>query len=282
MNQRTTKHLSTVLAALDTERARPALMTHVVAGYPTLKESGEIVRAMADNGAAMIELQIPFSDPIADGPTIMAANEAALANGVTVKDCLRLAEQLSRSVRVPLLFMTYFNILYRYHRGNDGVRWFCRDAARAGIQALIVPDVPPEEEHVEHYWETAKACDLLPVPIVSPTTDNKRLAKLAKLASEGFVYCVSTTGTTGARAALPPELKSYTVRVRSAFELPVAVGFGISSPAQVKSLTGVADIAIVGSAMIDQIRKAPKGSGAKMAAKFTAALAGRSGRASGR
>ncbi len=205
----------------------PALMTHVVAGYPSLRESGEIVRAMADAGASIIELQIPFSDPIADGPTIMAANEAALANGVKVRDCLKLVETLSTKVSTPLLLMTYFNILYRYNHGRDGVRSFCRAAASAGVQGLIVPDLPPEEEHVEHYWEIARQSKLLPVPIVTPTTGRSRLSVIKPFTEDGFVYCVSTTGTTGARTALPKSLPNYIKQVRSALKLPVAVGFGI-------------------------------------------------------
>ncbi len=273
MTRRRSDSLGAFLASLPRKRSVPALMTHVVAGYPSVRESGEIVRAMADNGAALIELQIPFSDPIADGPTIMAANEEALARGVSVKECLRLAERLCSTVSVPLLFMTYFNILYRYNRGARGVATFCRDAAQAGVQGLIVPDVPPEEEHVEHYWQESRSQGVLPVPIVSPTTGDERLRKLAAVARDGFVYCVSTTGTTGARAALPAGLARYTGRVRRAFSLPIAVGFGISSPAQVKALSGTADIAIVGSAMIDRIRTVPPGRSAQAAAAFTASLA---------
>lgn len=228
----------------------PALMTHVVLGYPTLRESMDLVCAMADAGAALIELQIPFSDPIADGPTIMRASEAALENNVTPKHCMRAMERLSSRVTVPLLFMSYLNILLSY---KQGIRSFCRDAANAGAQGLIVPDDPPEEGRIE-YWNTARALNLAPIPLVAPTTTAARIKKIRACSSrESFVYCVSTTGTTGARAALPAGLKEYLKRTRKAFKMPLAVGFGISKPEHTRALRGHAEIAVVGSAVIDLI-----------------------------
>ena len=244
----------------------PAVMTHVVLGYPTLKESMDIVRAMADSGAALIELQIPFSDPMADGPTIMAANEAAIANGVKVRDCFRAAEKLSRDVNTPLLFMSYFNIVYRY-----GVRAFKRDSAAAGIEGLIVPDVPPEED-ADGFWERDN--NVAVIPVVAPVSTPSRLKLLKRSAAGGFVYCVSTTGTTGARGALPAGLPEYLRRVKKVFNLPLAVGFGISSPAQVRELSGHAEIAVVGSAMIDCIRSAPRKQHIAKVRSFTRALCG--------
>ncbi|MFN8390372.1 MAG: tryptophan synthase subunit alpha [Bdellovibrionota bacterium] len=250
--------------------APPALMTHVVLGYPNMKASIEIVRAMADGGASLIELQIPFSDPMADGPTIMAANEASLENGTRVRDCFKAAEKLSRDISVPLLFMSYFNLLYCY---PGSVKRFCRDAAQAGVQGLIVPDVPPEETS-EGYYEHAYVSKVVPVPVVAPVSTKARLTAIQKVAPKGFVYCVSTTGTTGARSELPAGLPAYLKSVKSVFKLPVAVGFGISTPKQVASLRGVAEIAVVGSAMIDRIKQSPPkrlGSEVKL---FTRALLG--------
>ncbi len=248
--------------------APPALMTHVVLGYPSLRESVELARAMADNGAALIELQLPFSDPMADGPTIMAANEAALEQGVKIADCFRAAERLAKKISVPLLFMSYFNIVYR-HPG--GVRGFVRHAAAAGIEGLIVPDIPPEES-ADGYWSEAAKAGVAPIPVVAPVSGPERLKAIRKVTSGGFVYCVSTTGTTGARRALPDGLPAYLRTVKGVFNLPVAVGFGISSPAQVGSLRGVADIAVVGSAMIDVVKNGPAGSRVKRAADFTRRL----------
>lgn len=269
------KSLKDQLRKINRESAKhPALMTHVVLGYPSLKESEDIVLAMADGGASLIELQIPFSDPMADGPTIMASNEAALSAGTTVKDCFRLAARLSRRVNVPLLFMSYFNILFRYHSrsATGGIKNFCKDAATAGIQGLIVADLTPDE-NTESYWELSKEAGLVPVPTVSPLSETSRLKKIASIVDEGFVYCVSTTGTTGARKKLPVELAPYLERVRRTFSLPLAVGFGISTPSQVQTLRGVADIAVVGSAMIDLIKITKRESRLKQVSSFTRQLA---------
>jgi tryptophan synthase alpha subunit len=246
-------------------------MTHVVLGYPSLDESIEIVLAMAQAGASMIELQIPFSDPMADGPTIMRANEDALAAGVTPADCMKALQTIRSETEVPLFFMSYFNILLNYK--GQGVESFCKDAAAAGADGLIVPDVPPEED-ADGYWTYSEANNLFAVPLVSPLTNEHRFAEVARRAKNGFVYCVSTTGTTGARQALPEDLAQYLRRVKERLNLPLAVGFGISSPQQVKSLSGHAEIAIVGSAMIDEISKAKKSKVAQSVKDFTAKLAG--------
>ena len=252
---------------------RPALMTHVVLGYPSLSESLDVIRTMSKAGAAIIECQIPFSDPIADGPTIMQANDHALANGTTPRKCIEALAEISAECEAPLLIMTYFNIAFTYPGG--GLEAFCKAASDAGVQGLIIPDVPPEENS-EGYWTVPQRFGLYPVPLVSPVTGDARLAKIAQAAGPsdaGFVYCVSTTGTTGARKELPPELAPYLDRVRKAFALPLAVGFGISTPEQVRSLTGHADIAIVGSAMIDLIAKTAPAERLDAVARFVSALA---------
>lgn len=264
------KLLLNKLEEIKQRKNKPALMTHVVLGYPTLNASIKIVKAMAKAGADIIELQIPFSDPMADGPTIMAANEEAINNGLKVKDCFKAVKQLSKEVKVPLIFMSYYNILFRYNKGKDGVKNFCKDAASAGIQGLIVPDVPPEE-NADGFWTYTKQYNLLAIPIVSPVSSNQRLKVIKNFVKQGFIYCVSTTGTTGARKSLPPDLNSYLKKVKAEFKLPLAVGFGISTKEQVAAVCKIADIAIVGSAMIDQIRKQKK-SPEKAAFKFTREL----------
>ena len=234
---------------------RPGLMTHVVLGYPSLDESIEIVKAMSKAGVDLIELQIPFSDPMADGPTIMRANEEALREGVTPAQCMQAMGELSSKIETPLLFMSYFNIVFSYRSnsgGKSGIKCFLEEAQEAGAQGLIVPDVPPEENR-EGYWTLSKKHNLIPVPLVSPLTSKKRLQTIASNA-EGFVYCVSTTGTTGTRTKIPDTLPEYLKRVRRAFKLPLAVGFGISTAEQVNAVGEHAEIAIVGSAMIEQIR----------------------------
>lgn len=235
---------------------RPALMTHVVIGYPTLSTSIEIVEAMVDNGATCVELQFPFSDPMADGPTLMAANEQAIANRVTPQQCMKALSLLTRRVSVPLLVMSYFNILFRYNcRGiaGNGVKNFLIDAKDSGASGIIVADIPPEEQS-EGFFSTAKKIDIIPIPIVSPITDKKRQQKLAEHSSAGFVYCTSRTGTTGARKSLSLGLKPYLHQVRKTFKQPVAVGFGISNREQITSLYGIADIAVVGSATVEIVK----------------------------
>lgn len=230
----------------------PALMTHVVIGYPSLKESIQLVRVMADAGVSTIELQIPFTDPIADGPTIMHANSVALANGVKTRDCLKAMEQLSGKVNCPLFFMSYYNLLFSYAGGMSG---FLRNAKSSGALGLIVPDIPFEERS-DGFWTMARENHLLTIPIVSPVTPPDRLRAISKVADSGFVYCVSTTGTTGARSELPNDLPAYLKRVRQSFKIPRAVGFGISNAAQIRALRGHAEIAVIGSAVIDLLERA--------------------------
>ena len=252
---------------------RSALMTHVVLGYPSLKESIDIVAAMAQSGASVIELQIPFSDPMADGPTIMKANEEALLQGVTPADCMKAMEKLSRRVNIPLLFMSYYNLLFAYTRNpNTALKHFCKDASNAGAQGLIVPDIPPEEKG-DGYFDCARENKLIPIPLVSPLSSSSRLKTIAKNAPDGFVYCVSTTGTTGARDKLPKGTARYLKNVRRHFSIPLAVGFGISTPQQISTLSSHAEIAVVGSKMIDVIEKSPRNSIAKNVRRFTKLLA---------
>lgn len=264
------KLLQRKLEEIKARKQKPALMTHVVLGYPNLKESIKIVKAMAKAGADIIELQIPFSDPMADGPTIMLANEEALKNGISVRECFKAAKKLSKEIKVPLLFMSYFNILYRYNNGKNGVKEFCKAAERAGIQGLIIPDIPLEEQ-ADNFWKYTKEFNLAAISIVSPLSTKSRLQKIKQFTKNGFIYCVSTTGTTGIRKSLPKNLKSYLNKVRKEIKLPIALGFGLSNNQQIKEIANYTDIAIVGSAMIEQIKKAKK-SPAQAAARFVKSL----------
>lgn len=230
---------------------RPAIMAHMVLGYPTLAKSEMIARALMKGGASYLELQIPFSDPIADGPTIMAANEQALREKVRPTDCLRAAARITRSTGIPVFLMSYANILYSF---RGGVRGFCRAAARAGVQGLIVPDIPHEETSV-NYWKEARAAGLLPISFVSPVTSEARMTRIARQSRDGFLYCIARTGTTGVRSKVEQELGAYLRKVRKHFSIPLAVGFGISNRKHIDTLRGLADIAIVGSATIDIVRK---------------------------
>lgn len=220
------------------------LMTHVVAGYPSMVETESIVVAMERGGADFIEIQIPFSDPLADGETIMRANDIALTGGVVIEDVFNLMSRLTKKVQIPLLFMGYYNSAHHY-----GVERFCKRASEAGAQGLIVPDVPVDEEGYEHFIRLCKQYELATIRVLSPTSTTERI-KLNMKAASGFVYCTAVAGTTGGGSVINAETKSLLKKVKSMSDLPVAVGFGISTHQHVASLIGLADIAVVGSAVI--------------------------------
>ncbi len=226
------------------------LMTHAVIGYPNIKATISLVKTMAKAGADIVELQIPFSDPVADGPTIMRANKVALDKKTKIKDCFAVMKTLSRALKIPLLFMGYYNNVFNY-----GVKKFCRDAKKAGAAGLIIPDIPLEEEPGEGFIAACQKYGLHHIRIISPDSTEVRLKKNAKVAN-GFVYCVSHYGTTGASTRLEPQLKNYLKKVRQYIKVPLAVGFGISKKEHIKSLEGLADVAVVGSAIIDIIEPA--------------------------
>ncbi len=218
------------------------LMTHIVIGYPDLKTSGEIVTAMVGAGVDLIELQIPFSEPIADGPVIEAANQRALSGGITVEACLNFAAELAKAHGIPFLVMSYYNILFRY-----GVEKFAAALRTAGLAGAIVPDLPPEEG--TEYLGAMRRNGLDPVMLFAPTTPDDRMRFIAEKAS-GFVYCVARKGVTGLDTAFGAEISGYLARARRAASLPLAVGFGIKDKRDVSFLKGKAEIAIIGSEMI--------------------------------
>lgn len=225
-------------------------MTHIVAGYPDLKTSEKLLKLMADNGADFVEIQIPFSDPIADGPTIMQANQKSLEAGTKVEDCFKLMRKATKgkkeiSAAPKFLFMTYFNILHHY-----GVEKFCKKAAECGCYGLIVPDMPIDEEPQEKYLENCKKYGLKAVQVISPLTPERRLKMIAKVA-DGLVYCVSKFGTTGQAGELNPQLSSYLKKVKKYIKVPLAVGFGISTRAHVEAVWREAEIAVIGSKIIN-------------------------------
>lgn len=234
------------------KESRLGLMTHVVVGYPSLETTKTLVKVMEDAGADFIELQIPFSDPLADGPTIMKACEEALKNGVKIKDAFKLARILSRQINIPLLFMAYYNTVFKY-----GTQKFCQDAKKAGISGLIVPDIPLEEEHEEHFIKYCKKARLKNIRIVSPASTIDRLKKNAKVA-DGFVYCTARQGITGAQKELDSKIASFLKNVRKYFKIPIAVGFGISNKERVKLVESFADIVVIGSVIIDVMNRAKK------------------------
>jgi tryptophan synthase alpha chain len=215
------------------------LMAHVVVGYPDLEESFQLVKAIVSAGVDVMELQIPFSEPIADGPVILKANQSALAAGVKVDDCFKFANRITEAFDIPFLFMTYYNIVFK--RGEE--RFFA-EAKAAGIRGTIVPDVPPEEG--ESYNAAAAAHGIDPILILSPTTTPDRLAYLSSFGG-GFFYCVARKGITGAKTTFSTELDEFLGRCRSVTQLPLALGFGVSRKEDVDFLKGKVEIAVIGS-----------------------------------
>lgn len=233
------------------EEKRLGIMTHLVLGYPTLKDSLAIVKTMLDCDVDFIELQIPFTDPMADGPTIMQANKVALDNGVQVKDAFEAGKQLSSQTPIPLLLMTYYNIVFNY-----GVEKFCKEAALAGFSGLIIPDIPVDEEPYDPFWKIADQENLCAMRFLSTSSNAERIQKV--LDREGrFLYFIGQKGTTGARANLNEELSSHIQKIRDSKKASIAVGFGISKPEHLKELKAAgADVAIIGSAVINTYNQA--------------------------
>jgi tryptophan synthase alpha chain len=222
---------------------RAAFMPYAVLGYPTREASLEIIQTLANLGADLLELGVPFSDPLADGPTIQAATQKSLENGTTLKDCLAMTRELrQKGVGIPALLMGYVNPILTY-----GLEQFVNDAAAAGIDGLIVPDLPPEE--AEDLEAACAAHGLALVYLLAPTSTPERIKLIAEK-SQGFIYLVSLTGVTGARTELPPDLTDFVARVRAQTDKPLAIGFGIGTGQQAHAVGELADGVIVGSALV--------------------------------
>ena len=223
-----------------------AFIAFITCGDPDLETTAACVRAAVRGGADLIELGIPFSDPTAEGPVIQAANARALAGGVTTDRIFDLVRDLRRDVTVPMVFMTYANVVYSY-----GVERFCGRCAAAGIDGMILPDVPFEEK--EEFAPACRAQDLSFVSLIAPTSEN-RIAMIAREA-EGFLYIVSSLGVTGVRSEITTDIGAMVELVRANTSIPCAVGFGISTPEQAGKMAGLSDGAIVGSAIVRLIHE---------------------------
>lgn len=255
--------IESTFAKLKTEN-RAALIPFIMGYDPDAKTSAAILDALPKAGADLIEIGMPFSDPMADGPVIEAAGHRALKAGASVAGILELVRGFRKNhPDTPIILMGYFNPIYRY-----GYERFCKDAAAAGVDGLILVDLPPEEEgEIKPYLD---ANGLKLIRLIAPTSDDKRLPTLAASAS-GFVYYISVTGITGAKSANVENLKSQLAHVQKFTKLPVAVGFGIKTAAQVKDVAAIADAVVVGSALVDVIAKSKDA--AKAAADFVSDLA---------
>jgi tryptophan synthase alpha chain len=242
------------------ERGEQGLVIYLTAGDPSLDATGEILTAIDRGGADIIELGVPFSDPLADGPVIQRASERALKAGTTLKKILERLPGWCKAVRAPIILFTYYNPILRY-----GLESFARDVREAGADGALVVDLTPEEATA--YLDAMRTHNLDPVFLASPTSPDARLARLAE-ASKGFLYLISRTGVTGEREAISAALKPLVERVRRFTSLPLAVGFGLSNPDQVREVQNVAEAAVVGSAVVRAIEDRYAGGGAEAIEQF--------------
>jgi tryptophan synthase alpha chain len=219
-----------------------ALITFITAGDPDLETTCALIPEMEKSGADIIELGVPFSDPMADGPTIQKASERALAAGTTLKSILAMVASVRRVSQVPIILMGYFNPVYRY-----GTRKFVEDAVAAGVDGVLLVDLPPEEAREFKAEAELKGLDV--IFLLAPTSDDARIEKVARIGS-GFIYYVSVTGVTGARKSIDDSVFAAVEKIRGRVNLPVAVGFGIADPSQAGRLADVADGVVVGSALV--------------------------------
>lgn len=229
------------------EQKEILLMTHIVMGYPSFEASYEMVRQMVDAGVDLMELQIPFSEPMADGPVILRANQRAIESGSTVAACLEFAGRAAADFNIPFLFMSYANILYKY-----GMDRFAGKMAELGLAGAIVPDLPPEE--AEAYLAAMAGHGLAPIYIFSPETADERMKRINTVA-RGFVYCLARKGVTGKNTDFTQDMADYLARCRQATQLPLAVGFGVKDSKDIDFLRGKADIAVVGSQTIREVEE---------------------------
>lgn len=248
-------------------RGATGIIPFLTVGFPSVRETLALVPALVGGGADVIELGVPFSDPLADGPTIQRASFHALAQGVTLGTCLHVCQQLrSNGVETPLVLMGYYNPILSY-----GLERFALDARDAGVDGVIVADLPSEESE-----PLQRAC--LPqqihlIPLLAPTSTELRIARACEKAG-GFVYCISLTGVTGVRDDLPLGIPALTQRVRRHTRLPLAMGFGISQRRHVEALAPWAEAAVVGSALIEVIEKTPAEKRPEAVMEFVAGLGG--------
>lgn len=226
---------------------KKAFIVYITSGDPTMKATERLIKELDECGVDILELGVPFSDPMADGPIIQAASERALKNRVNVRRILGLARRARRYTDLPIVLMTYYNPIYSY-----GIESFVRDAKRSGIDGVIVPDLPPEEG--EGLVSSSKKNGFSCIFLLSPTSSYKRM-KLVSRKSEGFIYYVSLTGVTGPRKHLPPEIIRDVKRIKRLTKKPVCVGFGVSTPRQARTIARASDGVIVGSAVIKVIEK---------------------------
>lgn len=229
------------------EKNGRAFIPYIMAGDPGIERTRQLVKMLEECGADIIELGVPFSDPLADGPTIQKAAQRALRGGMTLAGVMELVAGLRRGTQIPIILMTYYNPVFRY-----GEERFVRDASAAGVDGVIVPDLPPDEAGVLR--KSARKADFDTIFLLAPTSTDERIRTVAR-ASTGFIYYVSMTGITGAKLSMDSEIGSHIARIRQESGTPVGVGFGISTPEEAAAVCGFADGVIIGSAIVKRIEE---------------------------
>lgn len=223
---------------------RKALITFITAGDPSLTVTEKLIYDLEKSGADIVELGIPFSDPLADGPVIQASHLRALKKNVSLADVFKLVSKVRKKTQIPICFMLSYNLILKY-----GLERFYEQAGKVGVDGMIVPDLPPEES-----GDVGQGTGVAAIYLVAPTSTDERI-KLAAEKSSGFIYCISVTGITGKREKMAEDLQDLVSRIRKYSKIPVAVGFGISKPSHAAQVAGIADGVIVGSAIVDLIAK---------------------------
>ncbi len=226
-------------------RKGKAFIPYVMAGDPNLERTAELVRILEECGADIIELGVPFSDPLSDGPTIQRAAQRALSEGVTLKKVIEFVGTLRKTTQIPIVLMTYYNLIFRY-----GEERFIRDACAAGVDGIIIPDLPPDEAGNLLSFSKNTGFDI--IFLAAPTSTGERIKKVART-SRGFIYYVSITGITGSKLSVGPSIGSHIAKIRQTGRKPVAVGFGISTPQEAAEIARIADGVIVGSAIVKRV-----------------------------
>ena len=269
----TASTVSRIASAFERARAenRAALMPFLTVGYPTIEASKAWLLAIAEGGADLIEIGIPFSDPLADGATVQRSSQVALDNGASLATGFELAEfARANGVEIPLVFMGYVNPFFQY-----GIKHLAAEATRVGVDGFIIPDLPIEESDDFRLPLAQQGVDL--IYMLAPTSTDRRIAQVAERSS-GFVYCVSLTGVTGARESLAENLGPYIEKVRAQVDTPLAIGFGISTPDHVRQAAAIGDGVIVASAMINYLDTLPLDEQPAAATRFVRELADATGK----
>jgi tryptophan synthase alpha chain len=231
------------------KKEKKAFIPYIMAGDPSLEKTKDMVLMFEECGADIVELGVPFTDPLADGPTIQRASERALETGITLKKVVAFVKGLRKSTQIPIVLMTYYNPVFKYGEEN-----FVKDAKEAGVDGVIVPDLPPDE--AESFIVPSRSASLDTIFLLAPTSTPDRIKKVAK-ESRGFIYYVSITGITGSRLLLDGSMEALISEIRKYTRRPIAVGFGVSTPEEASAVSKVSDGVIVGSAIVKRLNESP-------------------------